>query len=45
MVLSRPRSAPQVADHLARQGFQSVFNVAGGITAFSQRVDTSVPVY
>lgn len=35
----------QVADHLARQGFQSVFNVAGGITAFSQRVDTSVPVY
>lgn len=35
----------QVAEFLARQGFEWVSNVAGGITAFSLQVDPSVSRY
>lgn len=35
----------QAAEHFARQGFRNVFNVAGGIDAWSSRVDDSVPRY
>src|SRR4051812_29689626 len=38
------RSAHAV-DYLLRQGFKDVSNVAGGIQAWSQEVDPSVPVY
>lgn len=38
------RSA-QAADHFRRQGFTTVYNLAGGIDAWSKRVDASVPVY
>lgn len=35
----------QVAYYLAQQGFDDVYNVAGGIDAWSQAVDASVPRY
>ena len=35
----------QVAVFLERQGFAQVFNVAGGIDAWSREVDASVPLY
>jgi rhodanese-related sulfurtransferase len=35
----------QVAAFLERQGFSQVFNVAGGIDAWSREVDASVPLY
>ena len=35
----------QVAAFLERQGFDQVFNVAGGIDAWSRQVDASVPLY
>jgi rhodanese-related sulfurtransferase len=35
----------QVAAFLERQGFDQVFNVAGGIDAWSREVDASVPLY
>jgi rhodanese-related sulfurtransferase len=38
------RSA-QVVAFLERQGFESVYNLAGGIDAWSQRVDAGVPRY
>ena len=38
------RSA-QAAEHFRRQGFSDVYNVVGGIDAWSKRVDSSVPVY
>lgn len=38
------RSA-QACDYFAQQGFQSVFNVQGGIDAWSQTVDESIPRY
>jgi len=38
------RSA-QVVAFLARQGFDSVYNLAGGIDAWSMQVDPSVPQY
>ena len=38
------RSA-QVGAFLARQGFESVYNLAGGIDAWSQMVDANVPRY
>jgi rhodanese-related sulfurtransferase len=38
------RSA-QVASFLTRQGFDSVYNLAGGIDAWSQTVDPAVPRY
>jgi rhodanese-related sulfurtransferase len=38
------RSA-QVADFLERQGFATVYNLAGGIDAWSEQVDASVPRY
>lgn len=38
------RSA-QVVAFLERQGFQTVYNLAGGIDAWSQQVDPSVPRY
>ena len=39
-----PRSA-QVVMYLRRQGFERVTNLAGGIDAWSLRVDPSVPRY
>jgi rhodanese-related sulfurtransferase len=38
------RSA-QVAMFLQRQGFDAVFNLTGGIDAWSRDVDPSVPTY
>jgi monothiol glutaredoxin len=38
----RSRSA---AEHYLREGFRNVWNVEGGIDAWSQRVDTNVPRY
>ncbi len=38
------RSA-QVVAFLDRQGFESVYNLAGGIDAWSTRVDANVPRY
>jgi rhodanese-related sulfurtransferase len=35
----------QVAHFLERQGFEQVFNIAGGIDAWSREVDASVPLY
>ena len=35
----------QVASFLERQGFGQVFNIAGGIDAWSRQVDASVPLY
>ncbi|XP_010536124.1 PREDICTED: rhodanese-like/PpiC domain-containing protein 12, chloroplastic isoform X2 [Tarenaya hassleriana] len=35
----------QVANWLQSQGFKRVYNVAGGINAYSLRVDQSVPTY
>lgn len=35
----------QVAAFLARAGFNEVYNLAGGIDAWSQQVDASVPRY
>jgi rhodanese-related sulfurtransferase len=38
------RSA-QVADFLERQGFVKVFNLSGGILAWSRVIDPSIPQY
>jgi rhodanese-related sulfurtransferase len=38
------RSA-QVADFLERQGFGKVFNLSGGILAWSRVIDPSIPQY
>jgi len=38
------RSA-QVVAFLERQGFHAVYNLAGGIDAWSQQIDASVPRY
>lgn len=35
----------QVALFLEREGFKHVFNIAGGIDAWSREVDASVPLY
>jgi monothiol glutaredoxin len=35
----------QAAEHFASQGFRNVFNVAGGIDAWSVQVDDSIPRY
>jgi len=35
----------QVALFLERQGFRRVFNITGGIDAWSRQVDASVPLY
>ncbi|CAA7061974.1 unnamed protein product [Microthlaspi erraticum] len=35
----------QVANWLQSQGFKSVYNVAGGILAYSRKVDPSIPTY
>jgi monothiol glutaredoxin len=35
----------QAAEHFVRQGFRNVFNVQGGIAAWSRDVDPSVPTY
>ncbi len=35
----------RVAEFLAAQGFPEVFNLAGGIDAWSQEVDAAVPRY
>jgi rhodanese-related sulfurtransferase len=42
MCRSGGRSA-QVADFLARQGYDKVFNLTGGIHAWSDLVDNSIP--
>ncbi len=34
-----------VASYLERMGFGVVYNLEGGIAAWSERIDTSVPVY
>jgi monothiol glutaredoxin len=33
------------AEHFRKQGFTNVANVAGGIDAWSKRIDPSVPTY
>jgi rhodanese-related sulfurtransferase len=38
------RSA-QVVAFLERQGFEAVYNLAGGIDAWSEQVDVGVPRY
>ncbi len=38
------RSA-HVCDYLARQGFEKLYNLAGGIDSWSQEVDKNVPRY
>jgi rhodanese-related sulfurtransferase len=38
------RSA-QVADYLERQGFEKVFNLSGGILAWSRVIDPRIPQY
>lgn len=35
----------RVAEYLAARGFSQVFNLAGGIDAWSQEVDAAVPRY
>ena len=35
----------QAAEHFRALGFSNVYNVAGGIDAWSQQVDSSVPRY
>lgn len=35
----------QAAEHFVRQGFRNVYNLAGGIEAWSTQVDDSVPRY
>lgn len=35
----------QVANYLLQNGFTSVYNLQGGITAWSREVDPSVPTY
>jgi rhodanese-related sulfurtransferase len=35
----------QVASFLEQQGFQNITNISGGIHAWSNQVDASVPVY
>jgi rhodanese-related sulfurtransferase len=35
----------QVVAFLARQGFEHVYNIAGGIDAWAREVDASVPTY
>ena len=35
----------QVANYLAQNGFPSVYNLQGGITAWSREIDPSVPTY
>lgn len=35
----------RVAEYLTTQGFSQVFNLAGGIDAWSQQVDADVPRY
>lgn len=35
----------QVAHFLAQNGFEQIANIAGGIDAWSQQVDASVPTY
>lgn len=44
--ICRTGSRSQVAsDHFSKQGFTNVFNVAGGINAWSAEIDSSVPSY
>jgi rhodanese-related sulfurtransferase len=35
----------QVASFLEQQGFSNITNISGGIHAWSNQVDASVPVY
>lgn len=35
----------RAAQHLIDQGFEQVFNVTGGIDAYSRAVDPTVPLY
>jgi rhodanese-related sulfurtransferase len=35
----------QVVAFLERQGYEHVYNIAGGIDAWAREVDTSVPLY
>ena len=56
-LLAQPRDLPlgflchhggrsaQAAEHFRAQGFTAVFNIAGGIDAWAQDVDPSVPRY
>ncbi len=39
------RRSAQAAEHFRRQGLSNVYNVAGGIEAWSPEVDASVPAH
>ncbi len=39
------RSSASTAEHFRKQGFTKVYNVTGGINAWSNEVDSSVPTY
>lgn len=39
------RSSAGTAEHFRKQGFTKVYNVTGGIDAWSKEVDSSVPAY
>ncbi|WP_206208761.1 rhodanese-like domain-containing protein [Vogesella mureinivorans] len=38
-------SSARAAEHFRGQGFRKLFNVEGGIEAWSQQIDPSVPRY
>ena len=40
-----PLASSQVAAYLTQQGFAEVYNLTGGITAWTRDVDPSVPEY
>jgi monothiol glutaredoxin len=38
-------SSARAAEHFRAEGFRALFNVEGGIEAWSQQIDPSVPRY
>lgn len=42
---SPPPTHTQMAHLLQAKGFRDVYNIVGGIDAYSKEVDPSVPVY
>ncbi len=44
-LMGRPGRSQQAAEQFPSLGFTDVFNLAGGIDAWSQQVDSNVPRY